>query len=69
MIPNSIDLSLKDNRMLNWKFYVDYVKPSRTIEVMKISSDQDNEANNYLVPFVPKSRNENIAVKTIPREI
>ena len=35
---------------------------------MKISTDQDIEPNNYLIPFVPKSRIENIATKTIPRD-
>ena len=68
-IPNSIDLSLPDKRSLDWKFFIDYVKPSRTIEVMKISTDQEVEPNSYLVPFVPKLRIENIAIKTIPRDI
>ena len=43
IIPNSIDLSLPDKRTLDWKFFVDFVKPSRTIEVMKVSTDQDKE--------------------------
>ena len=36
MIPNSVDPTLEDKRNWNWKIFADYVKPSRTIEVMKI---------------------------------
>ena len=40
LIPNSVDPTLVDKRNWNWKIFADYVKPSRTIEVMKILPEQ-----------------------------
>ena len=36
IVPNTVDPTAFDKRTWNWKVFVDYVKPSSKIEVMKV---------------------------------
>ena len=36
MIPNSVDPATPERKDQDWQFFVDYVKPSRTVEVLKV---------------------------------
>ena len=71
ILPDTVDPTESEKRNLNWKVFVDFVKPSNKIEVMKVQSNMNSnndgtrEEQSFILPFVPSSRLTDLEVKTI----